>query len=473
MVDLVVHPGGRADVALDDDETGLPPHDEGAEMSVVLSAMIDPGKAAEAVALLREEHFFCRRHRMTFRAIATLAASGQPTDIVSVLAWLRTDGRLGEWGSAAEFTRSLDGCIGVTSMDRAAAIIRDAWRMREVEVLARLVIAQVRMRYEAQELLDKLSAHVFALAGDTPAFTWQDSKSLASEVSRKIIAASSPTATSAGMGFGVVSGFRDFDAKVLPFIDGSMTIVAARPGVGKTSFLLAVAVAAAERGEPVYFATCEMPKDQLMLRCACMRAGVSYQDVAMNRTGKAGSSRLFDALAHLSTLPIIWDSLTAPTVPEVRTKVERVKAEQSRKGRPLRIVVVDYMGKMRAVGLGPRATEQEAAANIAVNCKNAAKKTELPWLIAAQLNRRGVEGGKVRRPQVTDIRGSGVIENEADTILLIHRDDHAKEQMHGDGQTATREALVIVGKQRNGSSPTIALRFIREFARFEDADVIS
>ncbi len=464
MADLTVVQGGRA-VVQGTLESSVPPYDEGAEMSIVLSAMIDPARCTEALALLREEHFFCRPHRLVFRALMKLTEAGQPADMVSVLAWLRTDGRLGEWGSARAFTESFDACIGLTQMERAATIVRDAWRMRELANIARLTIAQIVVRYDAQELLDAVSARVFALAGDAPSFTATDSKTLALALSRKLTAAREPAAH----GLGVVSGFPSFDAKVLPFLPGSMTIVGARPGVGKTSFLLGLVLNAARRGDLCYFATCEMPSEQLLLRCACMVASVSYQDVVTNRLTMEAQDRLFDALSQLSALPVVWDSLEAPTVPLVRAKVERVRAEYAHKGHRLKLVVVDYMGKMRPTGCGSNATTEEQAANIAINCKNAAKKTDLPWILAAQLNRKLVENGKTRRPQVTDLRGSGVIEAEADTVLLIHRDDHAREQQFGDNHVPNREADIIVGKQRNGASPTVTLRFVREFTRFEDA----
>lgn len=445
------------------------PHDEAAERSLVVSAIADDAVCTQALAAVREEHFHDRGHRTVFRALGALQAAGQPTTLVSVLGWIREQGRLGEWESAVALAEAYRPDLYETSLNvsRYATLIRDAWRMRELVRISERAIGMATHGYQAQESLDEVAADVFRLAGDTPTFTAVSARDLAKEVVQD--AADAVKRLDAGGSLFVQTGFGEFDRIVAGLADGGMHLVAARPGMGKTSFVLGVAVNVAARGEWVYFATAEMPAKQLMMRCACMLASVSYARVVAGAVTQSELDKFFKAIYRLADMPIVWDSLTAPTVPEIRAKVERASAEVRRKGKALRLVVVDYLGKLRPVGVGSNASSEEKAANVVENCANAAKVTGLPWLVAAQLSRAVVERGKLRRPQQTDLRGSGTIENEAHTITFIHREDYAKEQSH-EVFTPTRDAELIVSKNRNGDTGTAVVRFFREYTRFENKE---
>ncbi len=442
----------------------IPPLDmtstEAAEASFVFSMILDERLHAEGFGLVKEEHFSSRKMRNTFVALSKLYEAGEVWNTM-LLVWRRIEamGRAREWaGGYHEWLGHFDKLPQLTSIDRCARIIRDGWRMREAFAATLRAQGRIALAHDAQEVLDELADASFALAGDSPTFTGIESKELAKLVGADLIAHAKLLAS--GARIGVPSGFDALDDVLSPLANGSLTILGARPGMGKTSFLVSMALRIARAGVPVYFVTTEMTDRDILQRAISSLSGVPFGNLSRM------PGAVIEAFATVGKLPITWDQAIYPTIPELRAKVERVAAKRLRERKPLGIVMVDYLGKIRST-LPDRASSEEKAAQVVMAAKSAAQKTSLPWLVPAQLNREVTKGVKMRKPQMSDLRGSGAIEAEADNIVFLHREDYANHQA-GIHAPPNHQAELIVSKQRNGATGSATLRFDAECTRFDD-----
>jgi replicative DNA helicase len=463
-------------------ESRVPPHDLDAEAAVLSAVMVDPLALDKVNEILRPEHFYSEAHRRIFEACVDLASAGKPVDVVQVATWLRDRDRLAQVGGMAYLTEVLNAAPAIANVAAYGQTIHEKWRIRRLILTCQRVTAQGYAGYgEAQQFIDQAEQAVYEIARTRESSTVHSLRDVMQETFRRITKATERGARI----IGISSGFDRYDRTTSGLHDGELTIVAARPGMGKTSLVLNMAVNVAspqqlesardpnerweEPGYGVVIFTLEMPREQIVNRMLCSEARVDVSRVRTGMLTPSDWSKLTQAASHLANLNVWVDDTPALSILELRSKCRRLQAEFDRvdpatgeKKQRIGLVVVDYLQLMKGRD-GVHSREQEIS-EISRGLKQLAKELSLPVIALSQLN-RAVEtrGEKSKRPQLSDLRESGAIEQDADNICFIYRDDYYNKD------TADRAiAELIVAKQRNGPTDTVKVRFEAQYTRFDN-----
>ena len=434
----------------------VPPHSIEAEQSVLGGLLID-NEAWERVAdILIEQDFYRRDHRMVFAAIRSLADRGRPFDAVTTSDWLESQGVLEEAGGLAYIGELARDTPSSANIGPYAEIIRERAVLRG---LARVGtdITESALQNEgrsALDLLDLAERKVFELAerGTRGQRLFVPIRDVLANVMDRIdmlFGRDDPIT-------GVATGFEELDAKTAGLQPSDLIIVAGRPSMGKTSFAgNLVEEAAIKQKLSVAVFSMEMPAEQLTMRMLSSLGGIDQHRVRTGRLQDADWPRLTSALTMLNETQIFVDDTSLLTPTELRARCRRLKREHD-----LGLVVVDYLQLMRVQGSNEnRATE---ISEISRSLKSLARELDVPVVVVSQLN-RSLENRPDKRPVMSDLRESGAIEQDADVILFIYRDEVYNENSEDKGK-----AEIIIGKQRNGPIGKVKLRFLGEHTRFEN-----
>ena len=463
-------------------EGRIPPHDLDAEGAVLSAVMIDPLAFDKVSELLRPEHFYSEAHRRIFEAAVELSATGKPVDVVQVATWLRDRDRLAQVGGMAYLTEVLNAAPAVANVAAYGRTIHEKWRVRQLMLACQRVMAQGYSGYgEAQLFIDSAEQAVYDIARTRESSSVQLLRDVVHETFRRI-----EKANARGLRItGIPTGFDRYDRMTSGLHDGELTIVAARPGMGKTSLVLNMAANVAtpqqvesardpndrweEAGYGVAVFSLEMPREQIANRMLCSEARVDVSKVRTGMLTPTDWSKLTQAAAHLHNLNIWVDDSPALSILELRSKVRRMQAEFDRvdpatgeKKQRVGLVVVDYLQLMR--GRENAQSREQEISEISRGLKHLAKELNLPVMALSQLN-RAVEtrGEKSKRPQLSDLRESGAIEQDADNICFIYREDYYNRE------TVDRNvAELIIAKQRNGPTDIVKVRFEAQYTRFDN-----
>jgi replicative DNA helicase len=465
----------------------VPPHDLDAE-AAVLSAILLKQEALDQVAeLLRPEHFYSEANGKIYEATIELIRQGSPVDTVQVASYLRDRERLAQIGGVAYLAQIVDATPAVAHVQAHARTVREKWRLRRLIAECQRVAAEgygdVGM---VQEFIDGAEQAVYELARTPEASSVQP----IAQVLRVAFEQISKAAERGDRITGVPSGYAKFDEKTAGLHAGDLMIIAARPGMGKTSFVLNLGVNVAsprtivvpgpqdrgygdaERKEPgfgVAVFSLEMPREQLATRMVCSEARVDVGKLRGGHLLPEDWRRLTEAASFLSMLPIWLDDTPAIGLLEVRAKVRRMQAEYNRPAtadspeRRIGLVVIDYLQLMS--GRPNAQSREQEISEISRGLKQLAKELRVPVIALSQLN-RAVEtrAGKDKRPQLSDLRESGAIEQDADTIVFIYRDEYYNPE------TTEHRGLaeLIIAKQRNGPTGKVFTRFTSSCTRFDN-----
>lgn len=461
-------------------EGRVPPNDLDAEAAVLSAVMLDPA-AMDRVVDLKPEHFYSEAHRRIFEACLELKQSGQPIDVVQVGTWLKDRQRLAQVGGTGYLSQILDAAPVVANVAAYGQTIHEKYRIRQLILACQRVTAEGYVDYgEPQAFIDRAEQAVYNIARTSS----KQSTERLLDVMKKAFKRLNDAVARGDRITGVPTGYDRYDRMTAGLHEGDLSIVAARPGMGKTSFVLNVAAnVAAPRGRElandpnqrwedagvgaVVFSL-EMPREQLANRMVCSEAKV---DVSKMRTGHLSPqdwSKLTQAASFLGSLPIWIDDSPGLTLLELRSKVRRLQSEfdtrdeEGRKIKKIGLVVVDYLQLMKGRD-GVSSREQEIS-EISRGLKGLAKELEVPVVALSQLN-RAVEtrSEKSKRPQISDLRESGAIEQDADNIIFIYRDEYYNQDSAEQGI-----AELIIAKQRNGPTGTAKVRFDRQYTRFDN-----
>lgn len=399
--------------------------------------------------------FYSEANAKIFEAMTELFARSQPVDQVTLREVLVHGGKLAGVGGD-EYLLSLTNTIPtVTNIQAHARIVRDKSVVRSLIQVCHEVTARGYGDYGAvEEFLDEAESSVFAVARERARNPYEHVKEVVMRTFQEI----HETANRGEAITGLPTGFALLDKLTAGMHAGDLIIVAGRPGMGKTSFALNVAHNACEAAKvPVAIFSLEMPKGQLVRRLLGSEARVDGNRIRTGQLHKEDWPKLADAAGTLSELPIWIDDTPAITLLELRAKARRLRSEVG-----LSLIVVDYLQLMRS-GMRNDSREQEIS-EISRSLKALAKELEIPIIALSQLN-RGVEsrGGKDKRPLLSDLRESGAIEQDADTIWFIYRDEVYNRDSDDRGI-----AEIIIGKQRAGPTGTCRVRFFNEYTRFDD-----
>ncbi len=429
------------------------PHNADAERTVLGAVLVDNQAFNSAAEILTREDFYRDAHRRIFEAMATLAEKSEPIDLVTLKNELTRTQSLDAAGGVAYLAGLVEGVPRLENVLPWSRIIREASVLRNlIHASARIAQEATDAQESADSILDRAEQAIFAIAerkiraGLVPV---RDFIKTTFESIEKL--SQSKDALT-----GVPTGFIDLDRMTSGFQKGDLIILAARPAMGKTSFALNIARTAAQTtAEPVAIFSLEMSKEQLVKRLIFAEARIESGMVTRGQLRDSDWGKLTTAWADLHKLPLFIDDASFLTPLELRAKCRRLKAEHG-----LGLVVVDYLQLM---GSGGRVeNRQQEISSISRSLKGLAKELEVPVLALSQLS-RAPEARTDRRPQLSDLRESGAIEQDADVVMFIYRDHVYKPTEENRGS-----AELIVAKQRNGPTDTVNLVFLREFTRFEN-----
>jgi replicative DNA helicase len=431
------------------------PHNAEAERTVLGAVLVDNAAFNSAAELLTREDFYREGHRRIFDAMADLTERSVPIDTVTLKDELTRAGTLEAIGGAAYLAGLVDGLPRLTNVEQWGRIIR------EKSVLRRLIQASQQISHacfegerEAEEILDGAEKAIFDIAERRIRQGFVGIREIVKESFRTI----DQLAQSKDLVTGLPTGFVDLDEKTSGLQRGDLIIVAARPAMGKTSLCLNVAQNASHRtGETVGIFSLEMSKEQLVLRLLCSDARVDAHRLRTGNLNEKDWARLAKAYAELSTSKLFIDDSATLTPLEIRAKCRRLKAEHG-----LGLIIVDYLQLVS--GAGRVENRQQEIASISRSLKGLAKELEMPVIALSQLS-RAPEARTEKRPQLSDLRESGSIEQDADIVIFIFREEEYKPTDENRGI-----AELIIGKQRNGPTGTVKLAFLKEYTRFENLE---
>jgi len=429
-----------------------------AEISVLGGMLIDADAVAKAVELVDDSMFYREGNRRLFRAMRRLFERGEAIDPVTLTEELRNSGELESAGGPAYLAELIEAVPTAANIEYHAKIIRDK------ALLRRLIEAStetIREAYDTsgesvEDSIDRAEQRIFQISqsGQRKGFVW------IKEVLWPAFEHIEKLQQAEGSVTGVPSGFPDLDNLTAGFQRSDLIVVAGRPSMGKTSLALNIMQhAAIESGTPVALFSLEMSKEAIVQRLLCSEGQVNSSNLRRGKLSEQEYMQLATAAGHLNTAPIWIDDTAAISALEVRAKARRLRAEVD-----LGLIVVDYLQLMR----GPRAENrvQEISA-ISGALKAVAKELEVPVIALSQLS-RAPEQRTEHRPQLSDLRESGAIEQDADVVLFLFREEvYARDRTDLEEESLEGKAELIVGKQRNGPTGTVNLFFRKEYTRFE------
>lgn len=438
------------------DEVRTPPHSVEAEQAVLGGLMLD-ANAWDAVAdVISANDFYRRDHRLIFEAIAEVAEIRGTPDVVTITEHLERKGRLEEVGGQPYVLTIARDTPSAANVRAYADIIRERSVLRQLAAAgAEIASSSIDSRGRpASELVDEAERRVFQIAerggrGRTGFVAVRDI--LPQTIDRLDTLHQSP-----GEIRGVPTGFTQLDRKTAGLQPGDLVVIAGRPSMGKSTLAVNIAESAAiSRGVPAAIFTMEMSSEQMTLRMISSLGRVNQGHLRTGNFTDEDWSRIQGAMAQLSGAPIFLDESPALTPTELRARARRLKRE-----RGLGLVIVDYLQLMQVPGTKEnRATE---ISEISRSLKALAKELHVPVIAISQLN-RAVEQRTDKKPVMSDLRESGAIEQDADLILLIYR-----EEVYDQNTTRRGVADIIIAKQRNGPIGEVQLTFLGEYTRFEN-----
>lgn len=435
----------------------IPPHSIEAEQAVLGGLMLDNTAWDQIADKVTEEDFYRRDHRLIFRAARELVEHGSPCDVVTLAEWLDKRAELDNAGGLAY--------LGALARDTPSAANIRAYAdiVRERSVLRQLIRIGTDIANDAfqpdgrssKELLESAEQQVFQIAeqGGRSQQGFVGLKQLLTGAVDRIdtlFQRDDPIT-------GIATGYTEFDHKTAGLQPGDLIIVAGRPSMGKTSFAMNIAEHAAIRGKrPVAVFSMEMSGEQLAMRMMSSLGRIDQHKVRTGKLDDADWPRLTSAVSILAEAPMFIDDTPALTPTELRARARRLKREHGDLG----LIVIDYLQLMQVSNTREnRATE---ISEISRNLKALAKELRVPVMALSQLN-RSLEQRPNKRPVMSDLRESGAIEQDADLIVFIYRDEVYNEDSPDKGK-----AEIIIGKQRNGPIGSVDLAFLGQYTRFEN-----
>lgn len=435
---------------------GRPPHDFDAERAVLGGVLLDNRALIAIEPVVTAGDFYDPRHGTLYEAMQALGAMRAPIDIVTLAAELRARQRLHTIGGAQYLDELTDTVPSISHIEAHARIVADlGMRRRMVYAAQEIVTRGMTEEGTIDAFLEFASAAVFEVARHRAQGTLVPLEAAIIEAYERL-----ERATREGVRVtGIPTGFRDLDTLTAGMHNGQLIIIAARPAMGKTSFAMGLALNAVRAiQKPVLVFSLEMPRLELTNRMLCAEARVDLSRLRANLVTQDDLNALTQAANLLHQQPIFLDDSGDLTLLELRAKARRLKTE-----RGLGLIVIDYLQLMRASRERAESREREVA-EISRSLKALAKELDVPIVALSQLN-RGCETrpGKNKRPMLSDLRESGAIEQDADVVMFLYRDEVYNRDTEDKGV-----AELILAKQRNGPTDTVRLRFVRALTRFEN-----
>ncbi|HAG15468.1 MAG TPA: replicative DNA helicase [Bacteroidales bacterium] len=436
----------------------IPPQALDFEEAVLGALMLEKNALTAVIDILHPEVFYKQAHQKIFKAIQDLFASTEPIDILTVSNKLKSEGDLDEVGGAYYITQLTNRVASSANIEFHARIILQKFVQRE---LIRASSETIKDAFEDStdvfELLDRAEQQLFDISEHNFRRESVDMQSLVFESIREIEAARD----SKGSLRGVPSGFTDLDRITAGWQKSDLVVIAARPGMGKTAFALTMARNAAMAKKPVAIFSLEMSAVQLTTRLISSETEITSDKLKKGKLENHEWEQLNTRVKALVEAPIFIDDTPSLSVFELRAKCRRLKEQHG-----IELIIVDYIQLMRSGESGGN-REQEIS-TISRSLKALAKELNVAVLVLSQLNRSVETRGGSKKPQLSDLRESGAIEQDADMVVFIYRPDYYEIDVNEDGQDMRGKGEIIIAKHRNGPLDSIKLRFIGQYTKFVD-----
>ena len=441
----------------------VPPQAVELEEAVLGALMLERDSIIGVQEYLRGESFYTEEHRIIFKAIESLAMELKPIDLYTVTERLRARKELKKVGGAAylaQLTQKVGSAVYVGSH---AKIIAQEYVQREL--IGSATEIQRRSYDEDQDVTDLIGfaeGEIFKVSEGHVKRSVQSSKDILQQALNQI-----EEAGKKGESYiGVPSGFMDIDRVTLGWQPSDLIIIAARPSMGKTAFVLSMARNMAVKNEsPVAFFSLEMSSGQVMMRLIVAETGLPSNDIKSGRLTPDQWRHLESATKPLGSAPLYVDDTPALSVFEFRSKARRLKTQND-----IKIIIIDYLQLMTGGGDNKNGNREQEVAFISRTLKAIAKELNVPIIALSQLSRATETRGGSKRPQLSDLRESGAIEQDADIVAFIHRPEYYGITTDENGMPTAGMAEIIIAKHRNGAVTDVPLRFLKDQARFADKD---
>lgn len=439
----------------DIDQYKIPPQNIEAEQSILGGILLENSAINSALEILSKNDFYSEAHRRIFSVIVELSERNEPVDIITLSNALKDKNMLDSVGGSAYIASLVDNVPSAANVANYAKIVKEKAILRGLISSATDIINSCyETGSDVDLVLDKAEHSIFEISENKVRPSFFPIREIVKDSFRSIedLFARKDLIT------GVPTGFEKIDDLTSGLQKSELIIIAGRPSMGKTAFALNIAQYAALEGHtPAAIFSLEMSKEQLAFRLLASDAKVDSQRLRKGFLGETDWPKLTTAAGRLSEAPIFIDDTAAITVLEMKAKSRRLKADQG-----LGLIIVDYIQLMRS-GSYRESREQEIS-EISRSLKALAKELNVPVVALSQLNRK-VEDRTNRRPQMADLRESGAIEQDADVIAFIYRDEVYNKS---DDNPEKGIAEIIIAKQRNGPTGTVKLAFLEKFTAFEN-----
>jgi len=434
----------------------IPPHSLEAEQSILGGLMLDQEAFDQVADIILPEDFYKPAHQQIYQVIRDLHTRNNPIDLVTVTNLLQSRNEIDGIGGPEFLLTLLDRTISSANIESHAKIVKEKSLLRKLIRASTGIIEEAyNQENDVEALVDRAEAEILGVAENKETQGLVGSMEIVKSSIQKIEELYKQKADITG----VPTGFTELDKMTAGLHAGELIIIAARPSMGKTAFSLNLASHMTLRAKKtVAYFSVEMAKESVMMRLLSSESKVSMSEIRNGRIQDSSWPKLINAAGALSEAPFFIDDTSGISPFEIRARCRRLKAQHG-----LDAIMIDYLQLM---DLKMRVESRErAVSEISRALKAIAKELKIPVIALAQLN-RGVEGRADRRPMLSDLRESGSIEQDADVIMMLYRDDYYDK----DDPEKAGHAEVIIGKQRNGPTGTVKLKFDAKSNRFRDAD---
>ncbi len=440
----------------------VPPQAVDLEEAVLGALLIDKNALSKIVDILHDGAFYNEKHQHIFKSVVRLFGENQPVDILTVASDLRKEGLMKQAGGEVYLAQLSQKVSSAAHIEYHARIIIQKHIQRElIRISSEIIESAFDETTDVLELLDSSEQKLFEVAQGNLKRNYESSEALIRQALERIEHISKQEGLS-----GVPSGFSDLDRITSGWQPSDLIILAARPGMGKTAFVLSMARnMAIEHDKKVAIFSLEMSSVQLITRIISSETGLNSEKLRKGDLTDYEWKNLTSGVVDLEKAKLFIDDTPALSVFDLRAKVRRLASTQG-----LDVIIIDYLQLMTVGGSKAQGNREQEISTISRSLKSIAKELNVPVIALSQLSRAVETRSTSKRPQLSDLRESGAIEQDADIVSFIYRPQYYQIEEWEDGSPCENEAEIIIAKHRNGSLDDVRLRFIGELAKFANKE---
>lgn len=432
----------------------VPPQNIEAEQAVLGAMLIKKEAILEAQEILRPDDFYREAHRIVFEAMLELSGNDAAVDLVTLTEQLRKTEKLEKIGGLPFITQLANAVPTAANVTYHAKIVKEKAELRNlINAATEIAGAAYEDTDDVVNIMDEAEKKILAVASRQNGSVFEPMKNIVMRTFERI----NVLYESKGGLTGISSGFKDLDKLTSGLQKSDLILVAARPSMGKTAFTLNIAAYCGLHDNTVAFFSLEMSKEQLMQRLLCSEGGIDASRLRTGQLDEGEWNHLVETADKLSRAPIFIDDTAGITVMELRSKARRLKAEHG-----LDLIIIDYLQLMQGRPSRNGDNRQQEISEISRSLKALARELDVPVIALSQLS-RSVESRQIKKPMLSDLRESGSLEQDADIVMFLYREDYYDKDTENKNITE-----VIIAKHRNGPVDSISLFFQKEFTKFRD-----